>query len=263
MNKKGVSENIQRFVFPIISISVFLGIWHLGVTFTSLKVVMPSPITVIYEFIDSFINPIGRYIMPAHILYSLIRVIPAYIVGSIVGMVLGILMGWYPKINAIFRPIYEFIRPIPPIAWIPIAIVWFGIVGEGSKWYLIFLAAFVPITLNAMQGARSVDQTLIKCSKMLGASDRQIFSTVVLPSSVPYIFAGLQVGLSGAWATVVAAEMIRSTEGVGWIIITSMDTNDVTQNLVGVVAIGVVGFILAVIMRKAEDKLCAWSKREI
>src|SRR5699024_2925551 len=140
---------------------------------------------------------------------------------SVLGIVLGIMMGWYPIVNRILRPIYELIRPIPPIAWIPISIVWFGI-GEGSKWFLIFLAAFVPITLNAYAGATTVDETLIKCSKMLGASSGQIFKTVVLPYSVPHIFTGLQVGLSASWATVVAAEMIRSTEGVGWIIISSM-----------------------------------------
>ncbi|GAA0182787.1 ABC transporter permease [Clostridium sediminicola] len=263
MNRKGVLKRLEDSIYPIISILIFLVIWHLGVTLTSLKVVMPSPITVIQEFLDSFIDPIGKYKMVYHVFYSLMRVVPAYIVGSILGILLGILMGWYPKVNAIFRPIYELIRPIPPIAWIPISIIWFGIIGEGSKWYLIFLASFVPITLNAFAGAKSVDPTLIKCSKMLGATDRQVFSSVVLPSSVPYIFAGLQVGLSGAWATVVAAEMIRSTEGVGWIIISSMDTNDITQNLVGIVAIGIVGFFLAVIMRKVEEKLCAWNKREI
>ncbi|MTI59857.1 MAG: ABC transporter permease subunit [Firmicutes bacterium] len=263
MNKKIFSDRTKNIILPIISILLFLLIWHMGVIFTPLKVVMPSPINVIKEFLDSFIHPIGRHTMITHIYYSLLRVVPAYIVGSIFGMVLGILMGWYPKVNAIFRPLYEFIRPIPPIAWIPISIIWFGIIGEGSKWYLIFLAAFVPITLNALAGAKSVDPTLIKCGKMLGASDKQVFFTVVLPSSVPYIFAGLQVGLAGAWATVVAAEMIRSSEGVGWIIISSMDTNDVTQSLVGIIGIGIVGFVLAVIMRKTEGKLCAWNKREI
>ncbi|MDP2791109.1 MAG: ABC transporter permease subunit, partial [Rectinemataceae bacterium] len=153
-------------------------------------------------------------------------------------------------------------RPIPPIAWIPISIVWFGI-GEGSKWFLIFLAAFVPVTLNSVSGARSVDPLLIKCGEMLGASKQYIFKSIVLPFSVPYIFSGLQVGLAGAWATVVAAEMIRSTEGVGWIIISSMDTNDVTQGLVGIFGIGIVGFVLATIMRKVEDHLCAWTKREV
>jgi NitT/TauT family transport system permease protein/sulfonate transport system permease protein len=125
------------------------------------------------------------------------------------------------------------------------------------------LAAFVPVTLNSISGARSVDPLLIKCGEMLGASRKYIFKSIVLPFSVPYIFSGLQVGLAGSWATVVAAEMIRSTEGVGWIIISSMDTNDVTQSLVGIVGIGIVGFLLATAMRELEDLLCAWTKREV
>lgn len=247
--------------YAITSVFVFLVIWYVNVHTTDLGIILPDPIVVIKEFLLSFVEPIGKKTMLLHVGYSLMRVIPAYILGAFVGITIGILMGWFKTINSIISPIFEIIRPIPPIAWIPISIVWFGI-GEGSKWFLIFLATFVPVTMNAIAGAKSVDPQLIKCSKMLGASNNQVFTTVVLPGAVPYIFAGLQIGLAGAWATVVAAEMIQSTEGVGWIIITSMNTNDVTQSLVGIMAIGVVGFFLAIIMRSVEDKLCAWNKRE-
>lgn len=260
--RKMLGNIAQDSVYAVISIASFLILWAIGVQLSDIKIVMPGPWEVITKFVDSFVHPVGRYTMPVHILYSLMRVIPAYLVGSIIGITLGILMGWYRIVNSIFRPIYELIRPIPPIAWIPISIVWFGI-GEGSKWFLIFLAAFVPVTLNSISGARSVDPLLIKCGQMLGASKQYMFKTIVLPFSVPYIFSGLQVGLAGSWATVVAAEMIRSSEGVGWIIISSMDTNDVTQSLVGIMAIGIVGFLLATIMRKVEDKLCAWTVREV
>lgn len=260
--KKTITRILMNGAYAALSVLTFLCIWAIGVHYSEIKVVMPGPWKVIGAFLDSFVHPIGRHTMVAHILYSLMRVVPAYIGGSVFGIVLGILMGWYRPVNSIFRPIYELIRPIPPIAWIPIAIVWFGI-DEGSKWFLIFLAAFVPVTLNSISGARSVDPLLIKCGEMLGASRKYIFRSIVLPYSVPYIFSGLQVGLAGSWATVVAAEMIRSTEGVGWIIISSMDTNDVTQSLVGIVGIGIVGFLLATAMRELEDLLCAWTKREV
>ncbi len=262
MSKNKMKKLLKMILYPTISVLAFLLVWAIGVANSNLSLVMPGPWEVIKQFVESFTNPIGKYTMLYHIFYSLMRVIPAYLVGSLVGILLGILMGWYPMVNQIVRPLYELIRPIPPIAWIPISIVWFGI-GEGSKWFLIFLAAFVPITMNAYAGATTVDSTLIRCSKMLGASDGQVFKTVVLPYSVPHIFTGLQVGLSASWATVVAAEMIRSTEGVGWIIISSMDTNNVVQSLVGIVGIGIVGFILAVIMRKIEEVLCRWNKIEV
>ena len=249
-------------LYPILSIGLFLLIWHLGVRFSELSKVLSGPLPVINEFFRSFVKPIGMHTLPVHVLWSLKRVLPAYVLGSATGVLFGILMGWYPIVNAVFRPIYYFMRPIPPIAWIPLSILWFGI-GESSKYFLIFLAAFMPIVLNCYSGVTSVDPTLIKCSKMLGASDRQIFATIVIPASVPNIFAGLQVGLSGAWATIVAAEMIRSSEGVGWIIVTSQETNNSVQTLVGIIAIGIVGFILAVIMRKLENVLCRWNRRAL
>lgn len=199
--------------------------------------------------------------MAVHMLRSLGRVVPAYFLGASIGIFLGITMGWYKSIEYLLRPLFEIVRPIPPLAWIPLAILWFG-VDEGSKIFIIFLAAFVSCTINAYSGAKAVDPVIVGCARMLGANDRQVFSQVVLPSAVPYIFAGLQIALSSSWATVVAAEMIRSTEGVGWIIISSLTVNDSVQTIVGIVAIGIVGYILAVIMRKVEAKLVAWNERE-
>lgn len=255
-------NKMKNIVSATISILVFLCIWQISVMTSDLGNLLPAPTVVLTEFFNSFVDPIGTLTMPWHIFWSLMRVIPFYIIGSIVGIVLGICMGWYRHIEAIFRPIFEVIRPIPPIAWIPISIVWFGI-DEGSKWFLIFLSSFLTITMNAYAGAKNVNSTLIGCSKMLGANEWQVFTTVVLPSSVPYIFAGLQVGLASSWATVVAAEMIRSSEGVGWIIISSGETNNTVQTLVGIVGIGIVGFFLATMMRGVEEKLCRWNKRGV
>lgn len=259
---QGKTKNVKEILYPIISIGAFLLIWQIGVSVSDLSKVLSGPIPVITSFFKGFVSPIGKHTLPMHILWSMRRVLPAYVVGSLSGIVLGILMGWYPIVNAIFRPIYHFMRPIPPIAWIPLSILWFGI-GESSKYFLIFLAAFMPIVLNCYSGVIGVDPTLIKCSKMLGASDRQLFLSVIVPASVPNIFAGLQVGLSGSWATIVAAEMIRSSEGVGWIIVTSQDTNNSVQTLVGIIAIGIMGYILAIVMRKLEDILCRWNRREV
>jgi NitT/TauT family transport system permease protein/sulfonate transport system permease protein len=227
-----------------------------------LGLLLPSPVTVLTEFIRGFAVPLGTHTMGVHILWSLSRVIPFFILGSITGITLGLTMGWYPRVEALFRPLFEVIRPIPPLAWIPIAIVWFGI-GEASKYFLIFLSAFITVTMNVYTGAKQVDPTLVGCSRMLGANDWQVFKTVVIPSSVPYIFAGLQVGLASSWATVVAAEMIRSSEGVGWVIISGQEVNNTLRILIGIVGIGIIGYFLAVAMRKLEARLVAWNRRGI
>ncbi|MDR1157758.1 MAG: ABC transporter permease [Oscillospiraceae bacterium] len=243
----------------LLSIGAFLLLWHLGTNGTALGKMMPGPGTVIASVFDTFAHPIGKYSILGHIGWSLTRVLVGYALAVVAGIAIGTLMGWSRTAAAIFNPIYQMIRPIPPIAWIPLAILWFGL-AESSKYFLIFLASFNNITLNAYDGARSVDSTLTGASKMLGANNVQTLFTVVLPSSVPAIFAGLQVAIGVAWATVVAAEMVRSTEGAGWVIINGQEMNNTTQILVGIVAIGVVGFLLAILMRKLEERLCRWSK---
>jgi NitT/TauT family transport system permease protein/sulfonate transport system permease protein len=169
-------------------------------------------------------------------------------------------MGRYKLVEAIFKPLYETVRPIPPIAWISLAILWFGI-DERMKYFIIFVSAFNNITINVFQGAKSVDQELIGVAKMLGAKEKQIFKEVVIPATVPYIFAGAQIGISSSWAAVVAAEMVRSSKGLGWMIVSAMDINDIPQIFVGIIAIGVIGFLLATGMRKFEEKACNWRIR--
>ena len=256
---RGASK-YETAICAAISIFVFLCLWELAVRTTAVGLFISSPITVIGKTLRSIVEPLGTHTIQGHVLWSLSRVAVGFVVGSVAGVVVGVLLGWYRIFEAIVRPLFEVIRPIPPIAWIPLAILWFGL-GESSKYFLIFLAVFSNVTMNAYSGARAVDQTLVGAAKMLGANNRQVFTSIVLPSCVPQIFAGLQIGLGSGWATVVAAEMVRSSEGVGWVITKGQDLNNPLQILVGIVGIGVIGYILAVLMRAIEAKLCVWSER--
>ena len=159
------------------------------------------------------------------------------------------------------KPIFEFIRPIPPLAWIPLSILWFGL-GDKSKFFIIFLGCFTFITVNTYDGAKNVDPELMGAARMLGASERQVFFRIVLPSSVPYIFAGLQIAVTAGWSAVVGAEMVRSDEGVGWMIVRGMNTGNTLQIMVGMVAIGIVGFLLATLTSALERRLCAWNEQK-
>lgn len=243
-----------------ISIIAFLILWQIGCSVSELGKMIPGPITVIQAVFKSMISiSIGNHSLWGHIGYSLSRVLTGYIIGSALGISLGLLMGWNRTIDAFISPIFRIIRPIPPIAWIPISILWFGL-GFQAKVFLIVLASFCNTTLNAWTGAKNVDPKLVGAARMLGAKKSQIFFTIVLPASVPQIFAGLQVAMSSSWTTVLAAEMVRSTEGLGWMIVTGQTNLDMTQILVGIVAIGIVGFILVAFMRKMEDILCRWNR---
>lgn len=241
------------------SVGLFVLIWYLGTKGTTLGKFISSPDVVIKSLFEGIFGKVGKHSIIIHALYSLRRVMIGYLLGSFVGIVLGLMMGWYPVIKAIFWPIFSIIRPIPSIAWIPLSIIWFGL-GEDAKIFIVFISSFSNLTLNAYNGARNTDKSLVGAAQMLGANQRNIFWTVVIPSSIPTIFAGLQVAMSSGWATVMAAEMVRSSEGLGWMIIAGTNSNNITQILTGIVAIGIVGFLLSTIIRKIEAVLCRWSK---
>lgn len=255
-----MAEKKKRVLFGALGIFIFLCIWYAATALTSLGKVMPDPVTVFGGFFTAFVEPIGTHSMVIHILISLRRMLIPYLFGGVLGVLVGILMGWYKLADAILMPYIQMIRPIPPIAWIPLSIVWFGF-DEGSKYFLIFLACFFTIALTTYNGVHSVDETLVRAARMLGAKDNQLFTSIVLPTTVPYIFSGLQVALGSAWATIVAAEMIRSSEGVGWLIISGQEVGNMTQIMVGIVAIALTGLLITSIMRGVESKLCAWTVR--
>ena len=221
---KGHNEKMQTIFAALTAVIGFLIVWELVARFTSAKMFLPPASVIIQAFLTSFVVPIGKYTMQVHIAISLYRVLVAFLIATVAGVFLGVFMGYSKTFEAIFKPLFEFVRPIPPLAWIPMSILWFGI-GDESKWFIIF-------------------------------------PRVVLPSAVPYIFAGLQIAITAGWSAVVAAEMIRSDEGVGWLIVMGMSTGNTIQIMVGIVAIGAIGFILATLMSALERRLCRWNRQQ-
>ena len=217
--------NTKKIIFGTLSILGFLVLWHFGTSGTRLGELIPGPLTVFVRLFKSTYTQIGSFTLFGHILQSLSRVMTGFLLAAALGITLGLAMGWSRTAEAIVKPLFETIRPIPPIAWISIAVIWFGL-GEGAKYFIIFISGFANITINVYTGAKSVDPELIGAAKMLGCSDRKIFTTIVIPSSIPYIFTGLQIAISSSWAAVVAAEMVRSTDGIGWMITSGQGIGD-------------------------------------
>lgn len=244
-----------------ISIAVLLTVWQLASVYSARAKFIPSPLEVIPAFFQSFAKPIGIRKMGGHIAASLLRVLAGFSSSAIVGIVLGLATGRSRLCRAIISPFIEILRPIPGIAWIPISILWFG-TGEVSKGFILFIATFTIVAVNTHAGAASVDERLIGAARMLGASKLRVFLTVVLPDCVPQIFAGLQTGLTITWMTVVAAEMIRSEYGVGWVITAGNNSYNMVQVMIGILAIGLIGFLLATLLRFIEKRLCRYQTRE-
>lgn len=258
MKKKKI--NATRVAVGALAIACFLGLWYWATREgTTLGKLMPNPTEVFLRLMETTHSKVGPLTLWGHMFNSLRRVLVGFFLASACGILLGLAMGWNRTVEALLRPIFELLRPIPPLAWISLAIVWFGL-GEGGKYFIIFVSGFSNVTINVYTGAKAVDPELIGAARMLGCSDRRIFTSIVIPSSVPYIFTGLQIAISSSWAAVVAAEMVRSTNGIGWMITAGQGIGDMEQIVVGILVIGVVGFLLSTLMRGVESKLCAWSR---
>jgi len=258
--RKTPRQIIEEIAVGALGILSFLVIWHLSVVLTPIGELMPSPLTVIAYYVRSFVVPIGAFTMEQHLIFSFTRVMIGYGAAVILGILCGVGMGVSKLFEAIFKPLFELMRPIPTLAWIPLAILWFG-ASEMAIYFIIFYGAFTTVTINAYAGVRRADPVLIGAAKMLGAKNNQILWKVILPSALPSIAAGMQVALSIGWMGVVAAEMVRSRAGLGWIVIMGQESANMTQILGGMISIALIGLTLATLMRLAERKLCAWNTR--
>lgn len=257
MKKKKIDK--EALLYALAAIASFFIFWWFITTFTAARKTTPGPWPVFLLLTQSFHEPIGDYTIIGHLVISLRRVLVGFSVATLGGIVLGIAMGTSRWSKAIFKPIFELLRPIPPIAWIPLVILFFG-VGETPKYVITGIGAFTNVTLNAFTAAENVDEELIGAARMLGTSERGIFFRVILPSCTPQIFAGMQVALSTSWMAVLAAEMVGAREGCGWLILRGNDTLNITLVMVGMIVVGLVGLALATLMRKVEGKLCQWNK---
>ncbi|MCI8417162.1 MAG: ABC transporter permease [Lachnospiraceae bacterium] len=253
------SRKLLDLALPALAVGLLLGLWML--VYQAKPDIMPTPLAVGKRLWDITIHPISKAILPVHILVSLGRVLGAFALASLFGVTFGILLGWYETFHHIAWPVFEIIRPIPPIAWIPLIILWCGI-GETSKIVIVFIGAVVPIVLNTFAGIRQVNPMLIKAARSVGASDRAIMLEAVLPDSLPSIVAGMKTALSTGWMCVLAAEMVVARQGVGFLIIRGMDNGDSALILAGMVVIGVVSALITAALNYLEVKLCPWKETQ-
>lgn len=222
--------------------------------------VIPSPLHILSALYELLIDGLPRgSTLIMHCLYSLLRVACGFIVAALIGVPLGILCGWSRALRDMLTPIIETLRPIPPLAWIPLAILWFGI-GLQSAVFIISLGCFFPILLNTISGVLSVDAIFIDAARTLGAGDRQIFLKVLLPGATPMIYTGLRIGLGIGWMTLVAAEFtgVKSGYGLGYMIMTARDIQRPDLVLAGMAIIGLTGFLLDCCLRFMETRALKW-----
>jgi ABC-type nitrate/sulfonate/bicarbonate transport system permease component len=178
-----------------------------------------------------------------NLFWSLFRVFSGFLLGALVGAAVGIAAGWYRGFGAIMRPLIELFRPIPPLAWIPLAIIWFGL-GEPSKFFIIFLGAFFPVVTAAYQGMRSIDPVLLKAVQTFGLSGVPLLLRVAVPAAAPDLATGIRIGWGLSFGVLVAAELIAADRGLGYMIINERNTGgSVGVIIVGILLIGALNLI--------------------
>ena len=241
-------------LISVVSVTLFFVIWWFLTA--GLKIlptyIMPDPLRVFNSLIRKFYirTPDGGTII-THTLASLEVAGLGFFSGSITGIPLGVCMAWYKNVDRIARPIFDFLRPIPPIAWIPVMILWFGI-GLSAKAAVIFMAAFIPNVINSYTGIRQTSQVHIWVGRTFGATDFELLTRVAIPSALPNIFTGLRLSLGTSWVSLVSAEMLASTRGLGYMIQIGRQFSRIDLVIVGMIVIGFLGGTLAYLLEAVQ-----------
>ncbi len=247
----------ERYILPLALLVSWQG-------FSSFNIIpaylLPSPVNILHGLKDLLIigMPPGC-LLHDHLYYSLCRVALGFLAALLAAVPLGLLMGWSPRLREMVSPLIEIIRPVPPLAWIPIAILWFGI-GMKSAAFIIFLGAFFPILLNTISGVLSINPIFFEAARTLNAKDREIFFKVLIPGSIPSIFVGMRIGIGIGWMTLVAAEYtgVKEGYGLGYMIMTARDIQRPDEILAGMLVIGLIGLFINALLRICETKIIRW-----
>jgi NitT/TauT family transport system permease protein len=252
-------ERMRAALLGAISILLFLAAWHL---LTKYRVVffvrftnVPSPLAVYASFVKAIHDP--HFLM--HIALSCRRIFLGFSLAAIVGVPLGLVMGRFKLVHEAVFPVAEVLRPIPAIAWVPMAIMLWP-TNEQSIVFITFLGSFFPILVNTLHGMSLVDPVLVRAAQCLGARERAIFREVYFPSSLPHIFTGLTVGMGVAWVSLIAAEMISGQYGIGYFTWEAYSLVQYPDIALGMITIGVLGLASSLLVRAIGQLVMPWGR---
>ena len=253
--KRTIPSNV---IISALTLLAILLVWW-GVTAMQLisPLFLPAPQQVLKQLLSISTQGFMDATLGQHLAASLGRILVALLAAVVIGVPVGIAMGLNPTVRGILDPIIEIYRPVPPLAYLPLMVIWFGI-GETSKILLIYLAIFAPVTLAAAAGVRSVEQVRVRAAQALGANRWQVLWYVVLPNALPEILTGLRIGLGVGWSTLVAAELIAATRGLGFMIQSAGEFLATDVVIAGISVIALIAFVLELGLRALQRRLTPW-----
>ncbi len=250
-------------LISICSLCVFFGVWYIATAIMHLmpEYALPSPLQVVEAFFYKLTNTApDNGTLFQHIAASLKVALSGYVLGALIGVPLGICMAWFRKIDLFVTPLFDLVRPVPTIAWIPLMILWFGI-GLGAKAAIIFVSAFIPCVINSYAGIKQTKPVHLWVAQTFGASRTKMLFTVAIPTAMPLIFTGLRISLQAAWTTLCAAEMLAANRGLGYMIQLNRSLARADLIIVGMLTIGFIGTIFAAVLDAMEKKFVKGGRR--
>ena len=261
--KQKRKEKIKFGIVSVFSLCVFFTIWYVCTAVLHLKpdYILPSPVQVVEALIGKLTNtaPDGATLF-GHIAASLKVALSGYLLGALVGVPLGIAMAWFRRVDMFVTPLFDLIRPVPTIAWIPLMILWFGI-GLGAKSAIIFVSAFVPCVINSYSGIKQTKSVHLWVAQTFGASRKEMLFTVAIPTALPLIFTGLRISLGTAWMTLCAAEMLASNKGLGYMVQINRSLARADLIVVAMLTIGLIGTLFTVGLNALERRFVRGGRR--
>ena len=245
----------------IASVLLALLAWYLVARFELVDpLLLPGPLAVLDTGLELWRDGYRQVPFLTHVAVSVARGLVAFAAAAVIGVPLGLLMGRQPLVAAVLDPFVQLLRPMPKLALIPLVIVWFGI-GEFSKFFLIFLATLLTVVVSAAAAVQSVPVGRIRAAQSLDASERQLFRHVILPSAVPDIFTGVRVAIGIGWTTLIAAEMIASSSGLGWMVMNASSYLRTDVVMLGIVLLGGIGYLLDLALVQLQRRTVHWTGR--
>lgn len=247
----------EKFFWPLLATALLLALWRYSVIWTATKI-FPSP----SDVEKGLMELLRHHVLWGDIYDSLRRVAIGFSISTLLGIPIGLALGWYPAANQVVNPVMQILRPISPIAWIPVAIILFG-VGDNAAIFLIFLGSFFPIVVACINGVSNVSSIYRRAGRNFGLTPPQLLARVIFPAALPQILVGLRIALGIAWLVVVAAEMIAVDSGLGYLIIDSRNSGKRYDLVVAaILLIGAIGLVLDFGFRRLEKlKPVRWGFR--
>ena len=254
----------QAALYGALSLATLLIAWWLATAIPGLVPprVLPSPLDVVLRFGALAVEPFSGSTLAGHALVSLQRWLIGVAAAVALGLPVGIALAWLPPLRAVIMPAFELLRYIPPFAWVPLAVLWFG-ASTTTQATIVFIAAFPACIINTQLGVSQVDSILVRAARTLGAGSATTLGKVVLPVSAPAVFTGLRIAFSNGWMALVGAELVVGKQGLGFLISQGQINDSVATIFVGMIAIGALGAAIDVLLQRAQRVILPWKTASV